>query len=852
MTEAVEEPETKTETVTETGEETETETVTETEEEAETETVTETEEEAETETVTETEEEAGTETVTETEEEAETETVTETEENPETETAAETAAEPVTETAAEETEELLIEEETETEAQDVLAVEMESEAEIKPLSSVNALSVTKRTSDGAAVAGAELVVQAARSVVPAGSVTVRNQSGADVTFEAGQVAYKMGADIYRWTTGTDTAGVDISPYLISGGTYVIREISAPAGYTTAADITFTINENGEAIGADGETITSLNMADDPVTEDMLILKLAVVDKKAPATYLGGARFAVQTEDGSVLTDEAGNPLTFLSSAKGAMVLALDPEVYTALTEDLENGSQRNFRLVEISAASGYQIADYSEAVITITKNENGMLSLSWQAEYAENGVLIFRNAKINSEAGGTISVTKRNYLNFTGTQIYAQNGATYYVALFSDKEKTNRISDVMAIEIRKGYKAATVKFENLASGTYYVGETDAYGNLAGTVRDAEQAADPFYALYQHNGKEEDKIVLKPDDAGLETDTETISINNQYFELPEDFTYTGTFTVTKEVKNTDGSALASNSTFYAGVYTKNSKNGTYRYAGKKAIKMEGQSSKTVTIELPMTTDTKYVQIKEVDANGNEVRSGEAYTVTISPSEFVMQRGSSQSVVITNTKVASTESETETEPGIGDGKAELKLTKKVLYKNTPIRINSVYYIGIFDDAALTKLRYKKAMTLSNASELTATLKVNLNKVPEKEITFYFAEVDEEGKVLSGGNDFGYDISLNKTSVTLNSRNMSDEVIVTNSVISGGTVANQLTDPTSGLAGDSAALATAQNLAAGNNADTQTGDSTPILPLVIVLVVCAVVIITVVVIMIKKRRR
>ena len=208
------------------------------------------------------------------------------------------------------------------------------------------------------------------------------------------------------------------------------------------------------------------------------------------------------------------------------------------------------------------------------------------------------------------------------------------------------------------------------------------------------------------------------------------------------------------------------------------------------------------------------------------------------------------MITNTRVAGSEPETETEPGIGDGKAELKLTKKVLYKDTPIRINSVYYIGIFDDAELTQLRYKKAMTLSNASELTATLKVNLNKVQSREVTFYFAEVDEEGNVLTGGNEFGYDISLNKNSVTLNNRNMSDEVIVTNSVIVGGSIAQQLADPASGLAGDSAALATAQNLAASDNANTQTGDSTPILPLVLVLIVCAVVIVAVVIL--KKRKR
>ena len=203
-------------------------------------------------------------------------------------------------------------------------------------------------------------------------------------------------------------------------------------------------------------------------------------------------------------------------------------------------------------------------------------------------------------------------------------------------------------------------------------------------------------------------------------------------------------------------------------------------------MDGKSEMTISVELTMSTETKYVMVKEVDANGKEVVSGSVYNITVNPSEIVLKQGETkaQTVTITNTKVASSGGETETEPAADPNnlQAELKLTKKVVYKNTPIRVNSVYYIGIFDDAALTKLRYKKAMTFTNASELTATLKVNLYKLESKEVTFYFAEVDEQGNVLKGGKDFGYDISQNKNSVTLNANNLADEVIITNTVIEG----------------------------------------------------------------------
>ena len=160
---------------------------------------------------------------------------------------------------------------------------------------------------------------------------------------------------------------------------------------------------------------------------------------------------------------------------------------------MENDSQRIFRVSQLKAAEGYQFVDYSEAELTIHKDGEGKISLTLPDKQNVNGVLTFYNRKIPENAVGSITVTKRNYLGETDNQIYAVNGATYYAALFADKDKTKRISEVKTIEIRKGYKAATVTFGNLPNGTYYVGETDQYGNLVGTVKDQMLAKDPYYA-----------------------------------------------------------------------------------------------------------------------------------------------------------------------------------------------------------------------------------------------------------------------------------------------------------------------------------------------------------------------
>ena len=836
-TEAATEAPTEAEAVTETATEAPTETEAATEAPTEAEAVTETATEAPTETEAATEAPTETEAVTETATEApaETEAVTETA----TEAPTETATEAVTET---ETEQELVVEETEPET-----VTAEEEAVLDSLElgadertvSVKPLPVTKITKTMEAVQGATLALLDAEGKV-----------------------------LSSWTTDAAGTAVDISSYLLPNGNYVLRETVTPDGYMKSNDISFSIEENGTAKDANGDVLSELKIVNYPIAESSddpgqsaaaLSLKLAVAEETETEelVYLDGAEFVIKDENGVPLKDGSGNQYTFSSEAK-VMTLNLDPALYESLTKDLQNNGQKKFRIAQIKAKTGYQISGYSEAEITVQKDDQGKVSLQLPEKETKDNVVIFYNKKISTEAAGSISVTKRNYFGNTDHEIYSKAGGTFYAALFQDADKEIRISDVKTIQIKTGYKSATILFENLPNGTYYVGETDEYGNLVGEVTDSVLAKDPFYAEYIYSGGQKNVVIKVDKDAAFDADAEKVTIQNRYFEMPEGYLYTASFQITNQVKDESGAALASNSTFYAGIYTKSSQNEKYTYIGKKAIKMDGKSEMTISVELTMSTETKYVMVKEVDANGKEVVSGSVYNITVNPSEIVLKQGETkaQTVTITNTKVASSGGETETEPAADPNnlQAELKLTKKVVYKNTPIRVNSVYYIGIFDDAALTKLRYKKAMTFTNASELTATLKVNLYKLESKEVTFYFAEVDEQGNVLKGGKDFGYDISQNKNSVTLNANNLADEVIITNTVIEGEKVAQELANPTSGLAGDSAALATAQNLAASSNSseNTTTGDDNPILQLIIILIVSVVVIIAIVVVMIIRRNR
>ena len=85
-----------------------------------------------------------------------------------------------------------------------------------------------------------------------------------------------------------------------------------------------------------------------------------------------------------------------------------------------------------------------------------------------------------------------------------------------------------------------------------------------------------------------------------------------------------------------------------------------------------------------------------------------------------------------------------------------------------------------------------------------------------------------MVSSGKKTGYNISLNKTSVTLSPTNANESVVLTNDILKGSRAEQRLTDPGSGFAGDSGALSQAQQLEnEENTASKPTGDETPFAP-------------------------
>lgn len=194
----------------------------------------------------------------------------------------------------------------------------------------------------------------------------------------------------------------------------------------------------------------------------------------------------------------------------------------------------------------------------------------------------------------------------------------FYVGLFTDAACTVRAYGTVDLPLRfwNNHTAEAV-FENLATDkTYYIAETDGMGNKKENGYLGEQA----YAAYYPNGQSVALTVQQPEGE--------IVFQNVTMELPREYYYSGTLTVTKKtVKNSQ--AYNTDRVFYAALFTDSGFK--HRYSAVIPLEMNGNSSVSVPVEVSVGTTagasvTYYVT--ETDENGKALgNSGQEFTFTV---------------------------------------------------------------------------------------------------------------------------------------------------------------------------------------------------------------------------------
>ena len=482
-----------------------------------------------------------------------------------------------------------------------------------------------------------------------------------------------GEVVASWTSGKEAedknADGSVKPHKVKlvAGTYTLSEGKAPTGYNTASKITFTVNLDGTvtsttAGAVDGKKVT---MKDALIEREIEISK---VDAADGVTELAGAKLQITDEAGNIVKDKAGNELSWTTGESAE--------------EQNEDGSAKphkvklvagTYILKEVSAPFGYLMADS----ITFTVGLDG--TLSSKAEGAvlndENkAVVTMKDVAKEKSAASSISVTKR-LKTVAGEDILAAD-ETFYVALYSDKECTQRVSDVKALTFKMD-STATVTFTDLSvDSVYYIGECTADGvnYLKGQTADGTT-----YAAMFSNGNSVE--------IGSNGGNKAVEFENRFVKFPDGFYKEALLNLTKQLKNSDGEDKNSTETFYAGIfadkdYTKLSDQVSQNIV---PLNLNGNSSVSAQIKVAIAdSGSTTLYVTEVDVDGMPVEKADSFKYDLSvdtESITFNENNKAANVTLVNQEQAEDEDEDEdTEKEVKE-----KNTKKTL-TSTPTSTSS----------------------------------------------------------------------------------------------------------------------------------------------------------------------
>ena len=519
----------------------------------------------------------------------------------------------------------------------------------------------------------------------------------------------------------------------------------------------------------------------------------VCGQKAAATIqdqLGNSIVMLRLLDAASDKQLPGAKMVIKNAKTGKAVYSFTTgnEVET-LTNKLAAGS---YVLTELTAPGGY----------------SNTADVAFEVKDGQTTEVVMRNASYGKSAH-KLTVSMQVYVG--DAQVYAKDTTsgtyakekryTYYAALFADKARTQKVSDVK--EITVSGLSGSASFSNLEKGTYYLAETDEYGNVlsASDIHGTECKIE-----YSDGGK-----------VSVSASSAQAVIKNVYSSLPKGYRHTATLTITKKLQTASGEAQTATKTFYAGIYRKKDFSDTPTVVALD-LKNASEASAKRRILLSSSNEVNYY-IAEVDKSGKRItdEASFGYTIQVDQPEVTLKGGEEKHVTITNkTRVS---------------KVTLYLTKKVYEGTSKKAVNETFYAGLFKDPEFTQLYAKPiALQLKNKSEITLKLSLNLGAAAGAKI--YVAEVDENGKVVQAGAKFGYDIRVVNATAEFTQEQTEVQSILLNSVYSSSSEDNWnkiISRDGNNIGGGGIGSGSNGGGGASANGSVQTGDETPILPYV-----------------------
>ena len=441
-----------------------------------------------------------------------------------------------------------------------------------------------------------------------------------------QVIDKDGNVVEEWDSTWEAHEVT---GLKPGETYTLRETVAPEGYTLTSDTTFTLKEDG-TVNKDTTTTTISDNGTLLVEDSRTSVKVSKVDI-SDGEELEGAHIQIIDQDGNVVDE--------WDSTKEAHV-----------TEKLKTG--KIYTLRETVAPDGYLLTSDTTFVL----KEDGTVDAEKTTAVSKDGVLLVQDKLATS---ASIAVTKK--LTYIGESLAARD-QTFYVALYSDKECTQRVSDVKALEFKNADASTVVFSENIKAGkTYYIAECtqDGISQTIGALADGT-----VYEAVFGNGNS--TTVTEADG------TTTVSFENVFSSFPPDGFYKqGQLTITKKVLGADGGTRNSNEVFYAGIFDDAAHTQLSQQVEQNIIKldMDGgyEVSEIINVGLAQSGAKVTLYVTETDSNGKPIAGSEGfgYKVTVSADSVIFDETNMTAEVVITNQEESTVTETPTPTPSSDG-------------------------------------------------------------------------------------------------------------------------------------------------------------------------------------------
>lgn len=285
--------------------------------------------------------------------------------------------------------------------------------------------------------------------------TAVSASGQDLGTLAKAKLLLRGPKSYRITSGTQAAVLSLP-----AGDYTLSETEAPAGYTTAEDVKFTVTDDGK-IMMDGKEVQQVTMKDVAFRNNVTIRK---VDEKG--NNVGDAGLKITCK--STVIKATVKPIEFTSKADGTRTASLYPGEYTMSEEIVPTGYEKADPIDFSLDTNGHIFINGKDVGTTITMVD----------KYKKHTVKISKQDIAGEEIDGaklTISGDKIDDITFTSSK-----SAPHSVELPAG---TYTLTETTA---PKGYAVSeSIKFTIDDNGKVFVDDKDVNGTVVMTDRYAD-------------------------------------------------------------------------------------------------------------------------------------------------------------------------------------------------------------------------------------------------------------------------------------------------------------------------------------------------------------------------------